>query len=309
METDLIMFACKGITLFDLMEPRTFHFLHRAIILDGRRETEPLHYFYSRLDTWVSFYRNASNITTVFLEAGTPLKVTLSDSILQTKMILLNAGEGNSHGNGYLVDNWPILYRTEYKVARDMWTLLTPRIANLEKRGIFNERIRNLQQAGKKDLNSAESALQMKQYGRFFEATASSWALAARVYDDVEKTQKDVLYGVLFYIALFVPFAFCLERLLFSYSNIYKRIICGPARAPRIRRHLTSCTSAASLHRTPLIPCPRKLCWLLPNTAQSGRLCPPPAVTPTGLSLLSRRLGSGTTGWRKFCKRKAPPLS
>jgi hypothetical protein len=41
----------------------------------------------------------------------------------------------------------------------------------------------------------------------------------------VEKTQKDVLYGVLFYIALFVPFAFCLERLLFSYSNIYKRII------------------------------------------------------------------------------------
>jgi hypothetical protein len=55
METDLIMFACQGITLFDLMEPRTFHYLHRAIILDGRRETEPLHYFYSRLDTWVSF--------------------------------------------------------------------------------------------------------------------------------------------------------------------------------------------------------------------------------------------------------------
>ncbi len=64
-----------------------------------------------------------------------------------------------------------------------------------------------------------------KQYGQFYEATARSWALASRVYDDVERTQKDVLYGVLFYIALFVPFAFCLERLLFSYSNIYKRII------------------------------------------------------------------------------------
>ena len=40
----------------------------------------------------------------------------------------------------------------------------------------------------------------------------------------MEKTQRDVLYGVLFYIALFVPFAFCMERLLFGYANIYKRI-------------------------------------------------------------------------------------
>ena len=56
------------------------------------------------------------------------------------------------------------------------------------------------------------------------EAATRSWALASRVYDHVEKTQKDVLFGVLFYIALFVPFAFCLERLLFAFINIYKSI-------------------------------------------------------------------------------------
>jgi hypothetical protein len=225
METDLIMFACKGITLFDLMEPRTFRYLHKGEILDGRRETEPLHYFMSRLDTWISFYRKASSITTVFLEPGTPLKVTLSDNVLRKKMILINASADNPQGSGYMVDDWPILYRTEYKIARDMWTLLTPRIANLENRGIYNERIRSLHQKGEEDLSSAKTALQNKQYGRFFEAVEGSWALASRVYDDVEQTQKDVLYGVLFYIALFVPFAFCLERLLFCYSNIYKRII------------------------------------------------------------------------------------
>jgi hypothetical protein len=225
METDLIMFASKGITLFNLLEPRTFRYLHRGNVIDGRREADPLRYFYSRLDTWVSYYRDASTITTIFLEDGTPLKLTLSDSVLRKKMILLNASKDNPQGDGYLVDNWPVLFRTEYKVARDMWTLLTPRITNLEKRGIFNERIRNLQQAGLEQLNLAETTLANKQYDQFFEATARSWALASRVYDDVETTQKDVLYGVLFYIALFVPFAFCLERLLFSYSNIYKRII------------------------------------------------------------------------------------
>jgi len=225
METDLIMFASKGITLFNLLEPRTFRYLHKGNVIDGRREADPLRYFYSRLDTWISYYRDASNITTIFLEDGTPLKLTLSDSVLRKKMILLNATKDNPQGEGYLVDKWPILYRTGYNVARDVWTLLTPRIDNLEKRGIFNERIRNLQQAGTKQLDRAQTALANQRYDQFFEATARSWALSSRVYDDVETTQKDVLYGVLFYIALFVPFAFCLERLLFSYSNIYKRIM------------------------------------------------------------------------------------
>jgi hypothetical protein len=45
------------------------------------------------------------------------------------------------------------------------------------------------------------------------------------VYEHVQKTQKDVLFGVLFYVALFVPFAFCMERFLFAYANIHKRIL------------------------------------------------------------------------------------
>ncbi|HSO59759.1 MAG TPA: FtsX-like permease family protein [Desulfobacterales bacterium] len=218
METDLVMFAGTGTTLYNLLEPRTFRHLSKADVIDGRREAEPLHWFMSRLDTWTSA------ISTVFLERGTPLKLTLSDTPLRRKLVLINASEKNPIGAGYKVEEFPLLHRTEYRVARDMWALLGPRIANLEARGIFNERIRSLQQQGVADLQVAEAALQARQYDRFSEASASSWALAARVYDDVDRTQKDVLYGVLFYIALFVPFAFCLERLLFAYANIYKRI-------------------------------------------------------------------------------------
>jgi hypothetical protein len=219
METDLVMFACKGTTLFNLLEPRTFRYMTKTRILDGRREALPLRYFVSRLDTWSSI------ISTVYLEPGTRLKLTLSDNMLQNKLILTNGSDQKSLGIGYLVDEWPFLHHTEYRVARDMWTLLAPRISNLEDRGIFNERIRKLQQEGMTALNSAAQALEDRVYDRATEAAAKSWALASRVYDDVEKTQKDVLLGVLFYIALFVPFAFCLERLVFSYTNIYRRII------------------------------------------------------------------------------------
>ena len=225
METDLVMFASNGTTLFDLLEPRTFHHLTKVNVIDARRESDPMRWFMSRLDTWISSYLNASVITTVFLEPGTPLKLTLSDSVLRNKLILINATKAESTGIGYMVGKTPFLYRTEYKVAKDMWTLLGPRISNLETHGIFNERIRRLQQEGLEALKAAQLAYEDKSYDRASEASARSWALATRVYDDVEKTQKDVLYGVLFYIALFVPFAFCMERLLFSFANIYKRII------------------------------------------------------------------------------------
>ncbi|MFO7708569.1 MAG: FtsX-like permease family protein [Desulfobacterales bacterium] len=219
METDLVMFAGSGTTLFNLLEPRTFRYLTKADVIDGRREADPARWFMSRLDTW------SSTISTVFLEPGTPLKMTLTDTVLRRKLILINSSPEDPTGKGYEVVDYPRLNRTEHRVAGDMWNLLGPRIANLEARGIFNEHIRNLQEQGLADLKAAGAAWDERRYDRFIEASTSSWALAARVYDEVEKTQKDVLYGVLFYIALFVPFAFCLERLLFAYANIYRRII------------------------------------------------------------------------------------
>ena len=219
MRTDLVMFNCKQVTFFNLLEPRSLRYMTKLQLIDGRREAPPLRYWYSRIDT------RSSIIASLFLEPGTRIKLTLSDTILKKKMLLINSDQLHPLGQGYEVDTHPSLYHTSYLTARDHWALLAPRIANLERHGIHNERIKDLQQQGVKALNAAEQALEEKQYQLFSEAANTSWALASRVYEDVEKTQKDVLFGVLFYIALFVPFAFCMERLLFGYVSIYKRII------------------------------------------------------------------------------------
>ena len=222
-ETSLVMFACKATTIFNLIEPRSFRYMTRIQLLDGRREALPLRYWFSRIDT------RSSTITSIYLEPGTRFKMTLSDTVFNKKLILTNATGTHPEGSGYLVDDWPFLHHTELKVARDMWELLGPRIANLETHGIFNERIRNLHREGTAALKGAAQALEEKKFDKFSEEARRSWALAIRVYEHVETTQKDVLFGVLFYIALFVPFAFCLERLLFGYSDIYKRVVafCG----------------------------------------------------------------------------------
>ena len=219
MKTKLVMFSSKSTTAFSLLEPRTFRYMTKIDILDGRRETKPLHYWWSRIDT------RSSILVTICLDEGTPLKLLLSDTVLRKKLILIHADKENPQGVGYLIDDWPYIHNTAFHVANDMWALLQPRIANLEKRGIHNERINQLTKEGVSALEEAKSTLAAKEYDRFVEAANRSWALATWVYDDVEKTQKDVLFGVLFYIALFVPFAFCMERFLFSFTNIHKRII------------------------------------------------------------------------------------
>ena len=121
------------------------------------------------------------------------------------------------------------LLKESDKASKNRLEKLEQDLANLEEKGIFNERINAIRKQGVDALQKAKAALKDRKYAIFSEQAAKSWALATRVYDDVEKTQKDVLLGVLFYIALFVPFAFCMERLLFCYANIYKRIIafCG----------------------------------------------------------------------------------
>lgn len=219
MKTDLVMFNCRQTTIFNLLEPRSLQYMTKLQLIDARRDAPPVRYWYSRIDT------RSSVIASIFLEPGARLKLTLSDSVLQKKMILTNGSPDNPMGAGYRIEDHPSLFNTSYLVARDMWDLLEPRIDNLEEHGIHNERIKGLRDQGVGAIKRAEKALKEYRYDVFSEESSRSWALASRVYDHVEKTQKDVLFGVLFYIALFVPFAFCAERLLFGFVSIYKRII------------------------------------------------------------------------------------
>ena len=218
MKTDLIMFRCAQTTIFYLLEPRSFRYMTKLELIDGRRQAPPVRYWYSRIDT------RSSTLASIFLEPETQLKLTLSDSVLHKKMIMTNGDSENPMGKGYNLAQYPSLYHTTYRTALDMWSLLRPRISNLEEHGIRDNSIQTLQQQGEKALLLATQSLKDRQYDVFSEESSKSWALASRVYDHVEKTQKDVLFGVLFYIALFVPFAFCMERLFFGFVSIYKRI-------------------------------------------------------------------------------------
>ena len=218
METDLVMFPCSQTTILNLLEPRTFHYMTKLNILDARTGATPIRYWYSRIDTRVS------TVSSIYLQPGTRLKIALSDTLLTKKLLLTHFVPKHPEGNGYPIDETPLIAPTQYLAAKDMWALLNPRINNLEQKGINNQKIRELRTQGNQALEDAKLELKNLKYDKFFNLAGTSLALAGRVYDHVETIQKDVLYGVLFYIMLFAPFAFCLERFVFAFINIYQRI-------------------------------------------------------------------------------------
>ena len=218
-QTDLIMFSCSQTTLFQLRDARSLNPLTKITLLDARTDTDPMHYWFSRIDS------KKSTLCSLFLEPDTPVKVTLSDTILMRKLILLGNSAQDPLGHGFLAGATPAILHTSLQGAEDMMHLVSPRVENLERHSIVNQRIRNLLESAREHLRLALEDRKNLQYSDADQHARASLSLIARVYNDVEKTQQDVLSGVLFYIALFVPFAYCLERLLFGFVSIHKRIL------------------------------------------------------------------------------------
>ena len=218
-ETDLVLFGCVQTTLFGLREARNQNFLTRLRLLDGRSETEPGHYWYSRVDS------RQSTLVSLFLEPDTPFKLTLSDTILERKLVLLGNSEDDPEGRGFLASATPAVHNTLLRAAADMVRLTVPRVDNLRRHSIVNQRIDQLLDLAESELALAEGAAAGLLHAAAAHHTGNSLAAIARVYNDVDRTQRDVLAGVLFFIALFIPFAYCLERLLFAHVSIHKRLL------------------------------------------------------------------------------------
>ena len=93
MKTRLVMFACRETTIFDLLEPRNLDYMTRLYLFDGRRDASPQRYWYSRIDT------RQSSISSIYLEPGSRMKLTLSDNVITRKVILSNGSTAKPFGN------------------------------------------------------------------------------------------------------------------------------------------------------------------------------------------------------------------
>jgi hypothetical protein len=120
------------------------------------------------------------------------------------------------------------IYDTALHVAEDMWKLDDYRMQRLARYRILDmkseEGISGLHNRAKEAIERAKKAREAKDWETFDAASREAWGLESRAYPDVQRTSLDVIQGVLFYLALMLPFAYFMERLLFGFYDLKRQL-------------------------------------------------------------------------------------
>ncbi len=221
----VVMFDCRPMAIFDMVDQRFFQLLSEIQVLDAATDAAPYEYGYCLPLPPEQFSSSYEPVAVVFAPSGTNVKITMGASLLGLRFILVNPTEQEELGSGYLVDRYPSLYATPYRVAMDMWQLDEYRMEDLARHGITNERVERSHDEAAEALTLANEYLRQREYDEFFTAARSAWSYESRAYPDVRKTADDVVKGVLFYLALLMPFAVFAERLFIGGREIKRQII------------------------------------------------------------------------------------
>ncbi len=225
----IVVFPCVSTTIYDLVDQRYLRTLRELEVYDAATDSEPRRYGVSK--PWVQQNVAASEpIALVYSERGERIKVGMSYGLLGKRLLLIKATTSNVDnptlytGEGFVVQENGSIRLTPYVVVRDMWQLDENRY-NLYKRfGISSNRLESLHKFAWEYLEASKKELVRKNYQGAMRLARAAWGFESRAYPDVKNTGNDVVKGVMFYLALLLPFAYFMERLLFAFPNVHRQM-------------------------------------------------------------------------------------
>ncbi len=224
----VIVFPCMAMDMFDLVDERYFETLEQLFVYDARDYAEPISFGFSLSNQAASaaeFPSYSEPCAVVYSLRDMRVDVAMGMGLLGLRLIATNATEEEPTGRGFSVRTTPTMQMTPLQVASDMWTLNESRMVKLRANGIENRRLSQLHGYAREALDESRQALGERRYDKAVAAARHAWGFESRAYPDVMKTSQDVVKGVLFYLALLMPFAFFAERLFVHARTVNGQIL------------------------------------------------------------------------------------
>ncbi|MBI4559463.1 MAG: FtsX-like permease family protein [Candidatus Hydrogenedentes bacterium] len=225
-----VAFPCRTLDLYNLVDPRNFNYLTHLDVIESASNSRPPVYGTTVVDPgWLTFI---SPTASIFVPPGADLKVTAGAGPGTKRMLLLNMPESAETddadfptGHGFDVAESSAIRNMYLQSAQDMWRLDESRIRFFGAHGIENARVSKLHEEAGHALNSATEALSTKRYQEYSVEARRALSLESRAYPDVLGMANDTVRGLIFYLALLLPFAFTMERLFLAGRRIETRIL------------------------------------------------------------------------------------
>lgn len=257
-EVTVVVFPAVATAIYSLVDQQALKTLSGITIYDGATNGEPRQFGYAlpKPEPGVSYVEDAAIIfarrgdehadaggsaAATTAAAGTAnklrqFKIKMDSGPAAIRFLLINSTPQNPEGEGYVMgagegpnainsSRSSAITHTAFRAAQDMWSIDDFRVKRLVANNIRNEGVIKLHADAKEAMDKANVALQAKDYETFDSYSRAAWGYEARAYPNVTQTQQDVVNGVIFYLALLIPFAYFLERLFFGYSDLKSQLL------------------------------------------------------------------------------------
>ena len=226
----VVVFPCVSTTIYDLVDQRYLRTLRELSVYDAATDSAPEKFGVSK--PWQQEGVSAAEpIALVYSEPNSRIKIGMAYGQIGKRLLLIKATKSGMKnptlytGEGFVVRENGSIRVTPYVVVRDMWWLDENRNRLYKRFGISSDRLDQLHQYANEHLNQAEIALAKADYQQALKLARAAWGYESRAYPDVKKTGNDVVNGVMFYLALLMPFAYFMERLIFAFPSVHKQIV------------------------------------------------------------------------------------
>ena len=219
---NLVVFPCRAISLYALTDPREYVELIDVQVLDVATNSPPFQFGHSITDAAAG--RAVENCMTLWADPTLRTRLTFGFGFQRRRLVLINNTLEDPVGEGFALGELATIPSMVLQGAGDIWRLDESRVAKLKAHGISNPRVRQIHDESREYLDAARKALARYDYQTYRTAASNGWALESKVYGELLDMTNNMIRGVLFYLALLVPFAYCLERLLLAGSTIRRRI-------------------------------------------------------------------------------------
>ncbi|MDE0638601.1 MAG: M28 family peptidase [Candidatus Poribacteria bacterium] len=226
----VVTFPCVSTTIYDLVDQRYLRTLRELEVYDALSDSPPEKFGVSK--PWQQEGVSAAEpIALVYSEPQSRIKIGMAYGQIGKRLLLIKATKSGMKnptlytGEGFVVRENGSIRLTPYVVVRDMWWLDENRSRLYKRFGISSDRLDKLHQFANEYLSRAETALFQNDYQQALKLARAAWGYESRAYPDVKRTGNDVVNGIMFYLALLMPFAYFMERLIFGFPNIHKQIL------------------------------------------------------------------------------------
>ncbi|MBN2451488.1 MAG: M28 family peptidase, partial [Lentisphaeria bacterium] len=220
---NLVCFPCRSLTLTGLTDPRGYLPLKDLKILEAATLASPFQFGKSATDSLRG--DDAEAMVTLWTDPSVRTMLTLGLGFEEKRLILVNNTPGAPEGKGFVIEDLSTVPSMVLQGAGDMWRLDSSRIAKLENNGVRNPRLSQYHAEAAGELTTAREALEAGDYRGYRIAAERAWALEGRAYTETLAMINNMIRGVLFYLALLLPFSYCLERLLLASGTIKRRMV------------------------------------------------------------------------------------